>query len=225
MPRAEFWLALFTGFLVLETYFAIKISSNTDKSLGKASEAAEKANDLNASGLRAWIAPTRFAFVNLADAEDPLKVRVFYQNVGRSPARELKSWVNVGYIAEPPPLPPAAQWAEIATWHTQTILQPKEMCSHMATISKTSVAYPSSTSGFSIDASRSATNNITIPVDAVRNQKAIYVVLGCFSYETAGSTRYSSFCAFLTPEGGGGKDLAQWGCSACPVGNDDWSAQ
>jgi hypothetical protein len=62
--------------------------------------------------------------------------------------------------------------------------------------------------------------NNPLPVDDIKSAKAIYFIVGCFSYESLGTARHSSFCALANPEGGGSID--RWQFSACPVGNDDW---
>jgi hypothetical protein len=81
------------------------------------------------------------------------------------------------------------------------------------------------TTKYSVDKSIAATLRISadtsLPTEDIRAATAIYFIIGCFSYDTLGIERFSSFCAFLNPSGGG-KDISQWTFSACPLGNDDW---
>jgi hypothetical protein len=225
LPNTNLWLALFTGMLVVVAGLQTCILSSTDAALHKsadavsdAAKAVSRSVDIAEATERAWIAPVRFALAAPADSDDPLKVRVSYQNVGREPARSAKNWLGYGYIPLSPPLPSPANWGELPGWYASPAVQPKEICEHLGKIHKTSVVYPSTTIGFSIDTTKDPA--LPIPVEEIKQQHAVYFVVGCFSYETVGRTRFSSFCAFLAPSAA--KDFAEWGFNACPVGNDDY---
>jgi hypothetical protein len=86
-------------------------SNQTDQTIGilrdqvaalkKSAEGSEKAADATKRSVeiaeatqRAWIAPVKFEFAKPVDAEDPLRVRVFYQNIGREPAKAAKNWLD-----------------------------------------------------------------------------------------------------------------------------------
>jgi hypothetical protein len=191
---------------------------------------AKRSVTLAETSQRAWIAPINFRLVDLADTDDPLKVRVTYQNVGREPAKNVRNWTATGFI----PLSPVItdRWIELGSWYTAPNVQAKVICSRVGDTKNAGVVYPSATSAMSVDtvkysvdkniaASLGISPNIPLPVDDIKAAKAVYFVIGCFSYDTLSITRYSSFCAFLNPAGGG-KDISQWAFSSCPVGNDDW---
>jgi hypothetical protein len=186
----------------------------------EAADAAKRSVAIEEVTERAWVAPVKFVFVNTADTDDPLRVRLFYQNVGREPAQDVKNWMNSGFIIAPPPLPPAIDWNKLSVWKMNTTLNPQTLCSHFGDVNTSVVVYPSSSFGFSIDTTKGHT--IQSQIDDVRSEHAIYIIFGCFSYESEEHTRFSSFCAFLNPVGAG-KDIAQWGFSACPTGNDDYT--
>jgi hypothetical protein len=52
--------------------------------------AARRSADIAEVEARAWLAPISFAFANLNDVKEPLKVSVAYQNVGREPALKMQ---------------------------------------------------------------------------------------------------------------------------------------
>ena len=62
--------------------------------------------------------------------------------------------------------------------------------------------------------------DVQVLFDEVKNQKSIYYVAGCLSYETLKERKNTTFCALLIPVVG--KDITQWHFGACPIGNDDF---
>lgn len=153
----------------------------------------------------------------------PLIVRVFYQNVGREPAKNVRNWLGSGYIRAPVPAEPT-QWGKNATWFSMPSLKPIEMCKKVS-VTQQSIVYPSPTFGFSLDIVKGDGETITkamIPelFAEVKDRKTIFFVMGCLSYETLKERRNSTFCAMLLPVPE--KDIAEWQFSACPVGNDDF---
>src|SRR5689334_14866943 len=52
---ADFWVALFTAVLAVETAISLRILHNTDEALHESSRAANEANQMNISGLRPWV--------------------------------------------------------------------------------------------------------------------------------------------------------------------------
>jgi hypothetical protein len=188
---------------------AIRQSENSDKALIQSQ--------------RAWVAPLKFSFVDLGNTVEPLKVRILYQNIGHEPAKSVKTWLNSGYIRDPIPSE-AFRWSDISTWYGAKEFQPDELCKRVGEDRKTSVAYPSPTFAFTIDVGNPANipaSLIPILFSEVKDQRTVFFVSGCFSYETMNRTKYSTFCAFLNPAGGG-KDITEWAFSACPVGNADY---
>ena len=182
----------------------------------KAAEAANRSVAIDETAERAWIALSEIAFVNPADADNPLKVRLSYNNVGHQPAKSLKAWIDTGVIKEPPPNFEGRN--AMTAWH-KPALQPKSLCSQFADTQEV-IVYPSSTIGFSIYTPKDP--GILRYLEDIKSGHVIYIVIGCFSYETVGQPRLTSFCTFPHPLGAG-KDLTQWKFSACPVGNDDFS--
>jgi hypothetical protein len=186
-------------------------------------DAAKRSADIAEAGVRAWLAPVRISFVDLADTKEPLKVRVFYQNVGREPARNVKNWTAFGYVRNPSL--PAVKWNALPTWQ-DAAYKPEEMCRRVVT-DKSSVIYPSgATLGQEIEITNTVSDNplseAALPMlfAEVKEQHSMFLVLGCFTYETMNQTRHSTFCAFLVPVLG--KDISAWSFAACPVGNDDY---
>lgn len=189
----------------------------------KLAQATIKQADVAEAAQRAWLAPTHFSFANLSYAAEPLVIRVFYQNVGREPARGVRNWLGYGYIRSPVPAEPS-QWGKNLNWHEMTEIKPAEMCRKVSATQQ-SVVYPNSTFGFSLDIKTN--EGMKIPISAlpelfveVKEKRAIYFVMGCLSYETLGQRKNSTFCAFLDPVPG--KEVADWSFAACPVGNDDF---
>jgi hypothetical protein len=180
--------------------------------------------DAAAIGNSAWIAPLRFSLPNLSDPQEPLKVRIWYQNVGREPAKNLRNSWNLHYIRTPS-LPPE-KWGNLAIWNDTAMFDPHNLCRGIEDITLSGVAYPSSSTLLAIDASRNDDANYPasmIPVlfDEVKARATILFVVGCFAYDSLGRTRHSSYCAFLNPSMGG-KDISEWNFTFCPHGNDDY---
>lgn len=181
--------------------------------------ANEKLANATENAGRAWIAVTKFSFANFKDAADPLKTNIFYQNVGREPARAVKSRRFSGYIRNTNL--PYSKWNFLPTWN-EDVFRPEKMCDGIESEKSTSVIYPSATFGFMIDvgkADKLADSEIPILFGEVSQRTSLHYVTGCFSYETFKQTKYSTFCGFLSPNDG---DIATWAYSACPVGNDDY---
>ena len=88
-PPPEFWVALFTVALAVETGISLYILDRTDTALHSAAQAAADANKLNATGLRPWIdfdvfdIGTGFSF-NREDVD--FGARYSLKNTGRLPA-------------------------------------------------------------------------------------------------------------------------------------------
>ncbi len=196
---------------------------NEMKASGERSDKLIAANEKLANATenagRAWIAITKFSFVNLNDAKDPLKTSVFYQNVGREPARAVRNRQIRGYLRNT--IVPFSKWNFLPIWH-QPDFEPKKICADVDQSESTSVIYPSSTFGFSItidNPDNIPEDVIPIATDEVKKRTTMHFVMGCFSYETLKQTKHSSFCAFLNPNNGA---IDTWVYSACPVGNDDY---
>jgi hypothetical protein len=96
-PKADFWLALFTLFLVIETAMTISILSTSDQALNKSADAANAANKLNTGGLRPWI--STFSAIGsgltLDDNGAHITIDSHISNIGRSPARDLSAHVEL----------------------------------------------------------------------------------------------------------------------------------
>lgn len=88
-PAADFWLALFTLALVVETAISLYILDKTDTALHSAALAADDANKLNAVGLRPWVDFDMFdvgaGFIVTADTVN-FGAKFSLKNSGRLPA-------------------------------------------------------------------------------------------------------------------------------------------
>jgi hypothetical protein len=199
--------------------------------LKKSAEASERSADLSESAQRAWVAPLNYHFVNLADPDDPLKIGLSFQNVGREPARNTKMRTITGIIPLASIIPPI-QWHDLSSWYNSREVNPKTLCSHFVETKQSVVVYPSTlnvitqtTSKWKIDqgiADRLGIDkDIPLPIEDIKSGRFIYFVGGCATYASLGKTRFSSFCAYVTPIPD--RDISQWTFSACPVGNDDWT--
>jgi hypothetical protein len=59
--------------------------------------------------------------------------------------------------------------------------------------------YPIPGFNFSLDTDKSNTNNIDAKIQQLKDESAIYIVHGCFYYETMGKQRFTAFCAYPSP--------------------------
>jgi hypothetical protein len=184
-----------------------------------AKDTALTAHENLVASQRAWVAPIRFVFADLNNAQQPLRVRMTYQNVGREPARNVRNYLTAGYIRNPIP-PSPKEWGNNRTWFSMEAIKPRSMCGGTAP-DKNSVIYPSPTIGFDIEMGDPPDGaDVQALFEEVKNKKSIYFVAGCLSYETVKERRSSAFCAMLMPVEG--KEISQWQFSACPIGNDDF---
>jgi hypothetical protein len=92
-PRAEIWLALFTGVLVIETGISLRLLSTSDEALNRAAEAADKSatisdrlREITEETDRAWVGPTNAAIDGSVEIDKPIKVSIDYANSGKRPA-------------------------------------------------------------------------------------------------------------------------------------------
>lgn len=151
---------------------------------------------------RAWIAPVAFSLANANDPVDPLKALAVYQNVGREPAKHTLFAAGYGFMdagAEP-----AYKWKDLPSWDAKE-LTPDAVCSIITWKSPSSVAYPSSTYNYTVEigtteAPAGGVSRVKPEyIDAVKNKKLIYVVHGCFTYETLGEKNTVVFVCTYTP--------------------------
>jgi hypothetical protein len=98
--------------------------------------AARRSADIAEVEARAWLAPISFAFANLNDVKEPLKVRVAYQNVGREPAKNVKNATASSFIRNV--TVPPDQWGFLTNWRDE-IFKPESSCNVITM--NTSVVY------------------------------------------------------------------------------------
>jgi hypothetical protein len=217
LTNRDNWIVFSTVILAISTSVLAYIAFNTDSAVHESAKAASDANKLNAVSQRAWVAITGFAFADLMTASaNPLKVRITYQNVGREPARNVRSRVRTSYIPEAPI--PSSVWGDLPIWHTDETFRPKAICDDISLSTISIVLYPTTASVNNLYTSDEIVNKLS--VDDVKDRSNIYIVKGCFSYTSLDRVRYTSYCAYLSPLDG--KDISQWLFAACPIGNDDW---
>jgi hypothetical protein len=117
---------------MIKVYEPIKDSADAAKT---SADAARRSVDVAEDGVRAWIAPTNFSFVDLNNANDPLRVRVSYQNVGREPAIKVKNRSPSAIITNV-----TEQWGTLSNWHEE-MFKPENICVDMNKTDVTSVVY------------------------------------------------------------------------------------
>jgi hypothetical protein len=179
-------------------------------------DAANKSANLAEAAARAWVAAVRFEFAHSSDTAEPLKVRIATQNVGREPARALTHRLGSAYI-ESPSLP-VAQWGDLPEFMSNASLELRALCKSVDVSPNYSVLYPNAYQ-YLLDIPITST---PFRVEDIKAKRAVYIVGGCFFYLSLGRRRYTTFCAFINPEGHADK-FEEWTFSACPKGNDDYT--
>lgn len=193
--------------------------------LKDSADAAKLAANSAQDSVRAWVGAISFAFVDLK-SDDPLKVRVTYQNVGKEPAEDVALSVSSSFMIRP--TYPVELWKDLPDWHAQKALESETQCKKTRSVNIRSTVYPSNSFGYFADTAKIVhmpglpDSDIPNLFGWTKRETVIYIVNGCISYKTEGKRRYSSFCAFLNPAEGG--PMAKWPFSACPVGNKDYNA-
>jgi hypothetical protein len=194
---------------MIKVYEPIKDSADAAKT---SADAARRTVDVSEDGVRAWIAPTNFSFVDLNNANDPLRVRVSYQNVGREPAIKVKNRSPSAIITNV-----TEQWGTLSNWHEE-MFKPENICVDMNKTDVTSVVYPTTNVSAEIYIPTFDKMDRSTLLTRVKEQRAIYIVMGCFTYETLKNEKYSAFCGVLMPDTN--KDISNWHFGPCPAGNE-----
>ena len=70
---------------------------------------------------RAWVVPMKFVFDNLDNSTDPLRIAVYFQNVGREPARDVRDWTSYAFVRTP--LSPSELRENTYLWKDDTFRQ------------------------------------------------------------------------------------------------------
>jgi hypothetical protein len=164
---------------------------------------------------RAWVGPVKFSLANPNDTWDPLKVIVTFQNFGHVPARNVRNFTAHTFITNAGPV---SDWQNLPAWKSSDALQPKKLCSQFGDTTNEMVVYPNQTFELPVGPPQDRTDIDYI--NAVKDQQNIYVVDGCFSYESFDEMKFSSFCALLLPVNN--KGIGDWTFGSCPIGNDDF---
>jgi hypothetical protein len=202
--------------------FALKASWDSLAEARKATADARAQTEIAQQAERAWLAPFKFT---LGDGSDfaPLPVTVSYENVGHEPAEGVNNFIGTSSIYNVSL--PVDQWRTLPVLKDDPTFQPKSICSNVDLKSAKSVAYPNQTfdlDGGTFDPTKHSKEELADLKKRVLNKTAIYIVKGCFAYQTLGEIKLSSFCALLMPIEG--KDIKQWRFGACPIGNGDFDA-
>jgi hypothetical protein len=99
---AEFWIALFTVVLAVETGISLRILSKTDEALHKTSESTDKIRELTEANNRAWLAPLPAIINQIPTVGNLAKVALTYTNVGHSPATNILLSYLFDSVSSPP---------------------------------------------------------------------------------------------------------------------------
>jgi hypothetical protein len=170
---------------------------------------------------QAMVGPIGITLVNTASADEPLKARLTYRNFGRQPATHFYS-VSTARL---PPLGAMTQTdiAALPFWKSKAQFDPDSLCeAEQYKIGEVTV-YPSDLA-FNIDVgirngspvtadytSTGAMTETSAILDDVVNKLRLYVIMGCFTYNTFDELAFSTWCAMLVP--GDGNDISK--CRSC----------
>lgn len=177
---------------------------------------------------QAMVGPIGITLVNTASADEPLKARLAYRNFGRQPATHFYSVTT----ARLPPLGATTQTdiAALPFWKDKAQFNPDSLCGAEQYKVGESTVYPSDLA-FTIDVgirngspvtgdytSTGAVTATSAVLDDVVNKRRLYVIIGCFTYNTFDEPAFSIWCAMLVPAAG--NDIGKWPFVFCPFGNE-----
>jgi hypothetical protein len=162
---------------------------------------------------RAWLsAPNRFDFLKPIDDPEGPNFMGHYQNVGKSPALDVKD--SMGWVAIPlskPNIDPRA-FPETPLWDgiDKTI---RGVCFTSKPIDGGQAVFPSGTEESNLVSG--------VPAASARGDKEeinagrqLIVITGCLTYRTFDEIHHTGFCRFVTKARTG-----QWEVLSCQVGN------
>lgn len=200
--RFTAWLAVFTGLLFIVTVGSTIALLRTDWTLHETLIAAN----------RAWISPVRAELVKgVEDPEGPT-VMIHYQNVGRSPALDVR--VGMGPIAVDVerPVSTTREYPQTPLWEGLASVF-KDTCSKNMPSPGMGAVYPSATTESNVPSRMTTAWN----KDRLLNGTQIIVVAACFTYRTMEQVHHSGSCSFFFHENG--KPTQIWETRSCPIGN------
>ncbi len=179
---------LLLGFcLLVVAYWQYTVYSRQATIMQTQTDIAKQQLAFSQSDTRAWVVPTNVRFENLNDPDDPLRVRVDFQNVGREPGEDLKNsllprWSTI-------PIPENTRPQDLPWWFSESTLSPENVCADAEKTWVTSIVYPTANPIFFID----TTKNESTPVADIKAGQKLLIISGCFVYETVGLTKHTAF--------------------------------
>jgi hypothetical protein len=196
------WLAGFTGALVLVAFLQWWTLENTDRTTREALIVAN----------RAWISPVRAELVTGVDDPEGPTVMVHYQNVGRTPALDVRVGMGPVAVDVDRPVSMSREYPQTPLWDGLASTF-KETCNKNETISGMGAVYPSATTEGNVP-SRMTTG---WSKDKLLKGTQIIVVTSCFTYRTMEQVHHSGSCSFFFHQDG--KPAQNWEDRSCPTGN------
>ena len=196
--RADFWLALFTFFLVIETAITIRVLTATDEALHKTADAQEKSTEIadrlreiTEANERPWVGPGNAAIRSGVEKDKPLKFEVIITNSGRQPAIlntyssariiDGDEWKNEFYRAD------VYAWEADCIGRKFTDKEPSRLL------------FPGEAGrglGYALTVSSDAASPPFMASEGLVNGDDVALLRGCFIYEAFQATRHTSFCYF-----------------------------
>jgi hypothetical protein len=177
---------------------------------------------------QAMVGPIGIALVNTNSADEPLKARLVYRNFGRQPATRF-------YVVSTLRLPLLGHAAQtdifgLPFWKDKAQFNPESDCGAEQYKVGEITVYPSDLAftidvairnGYPATSDNTPTGTVVATgavLNAVTSKNELYVIYGCFTYNTFDETAFSMWCAMLVPADG--NDISKWPFVFCPFGNE-----
>jgi hypothetical protein len=164
-------------------------------------------NTIDASN-RGWVGVSRIEFAKGIDAAGGPKIVVYHQNVGKSPAIDIRTggtWLATSWspsVLRSSLLPESKLWGELDK-------QIKGQCSGVKPLEGGSALFPSAT----IHSELAAPDKIP-DMKPGKDHNVLIIAPGCVTYRTMNKVRHTSFCQYATDIDGPPNAFVN-----CPSGN------
>jgi len=204
-------------FVILTTvgiFYQASILNSSDKSTHESAKAAKDAADAAKTAAeaatvsnRAWVAP-RVIFIDTIDPPDNIKVKVFYENTGKTPALDVSFHSEGKFLSQ-------LDGSVVPEDRYRNVRMGENESCEIPAISFAGVAYPSSPQ---VQSGSFFTLSLINLVQLTKDVKVILIIRGCFKYRSEANWHKSTFCSYLEPNQS--LPIEKWAFKDCADGAD-----
>ena len=137
-------------------------------------------------GNRAWLAPKNAILLKELKVGEPMQIEISYQNVGKSPAQDVREYLNIRMLPDP----------TIPSPEFNASIEADDICGRLEPVKGAAIAFPEQPEANSIQFStKGPTEEIDADSDVMSGKKTIVIEM-CLAYTTMSRVGHTSFCYF-----------------------------